>query len=287
VLVTAAAVALVTAAAVAVAATAAAPAAAAAAAAAAANPKVGVASSLYLDSAPQKLATIGARWAYDWTAQIHPSNIGIEWVPMIWSAAYLTPQNIAALQQAKADGSAHYLLGFNEPDHRSQADITPARAAALWPRLMQTGLKLGSPAPETPFNGWLRNFMWLVHAQHLTVNFIALHCYVDFTDPLSIAKLRSELITVHDTYHRPIWITELGAINIRLWGQPMEHDPTTVRAQIFMRHVFAMLNSLSFVQRYAWFTDRCPDHAASCRYSSLYTARGTLTPEGREFRRDA
>jgi hypothetical protein len=245
-----------------------------------------VGSSLYLDSDPQKLVALGASWAYDWSARIQPANIGIQWVPMIWSAGYVTQQNIANLQQAKADGSARYLLGFNEPDNKSQADISPKHAAGLWPQLQQTGLMLGSPAPETPTDGWLSQFMWYVHKWHLRVNFIALHYYLDFTNPDSVAVMRAQLIQVHDTYHRPIWITELGALDIRQWGQRMLHRPSAVRAQVYMRRVFAMLNALPFVQRYAWFTDSCANQSG-CRYSSLFTMSGALTAEGREFRRDA
>ena len=266
--------------------TATAPAAAAAAAAAAANSKAGVASSVYLDSNPGKLASLGASWAYDWSPQIQGANLGIGWVPMIWSARYLTASTIQSLKMAKADGVVRYLLGFNEPDNPRQARMSPKLAANLWPKLEKTGLKLGSPAPETPGNGWLARFMRLVHQRHLRVNFIALHYYVDFTNPGTIAGMRRQLIEVHDTYHRPIWITELGAINIRRWGQPMLHAPSVASAQTFMRNVFRMLNGLPFVQRYAWFTDSCMSFV-DCRYSSLFTNSGVLTPEGREFRRDA
>lgn len=267
-------------------ATASAPAAAAAAAAAAAKHKAGVASARYLDSDPQQLVSLGASWAYDWSARVQPAGIGIQWVPMIWGPTFVTPAIIANLQQAAADGSARYLLGFNEPDNPAQSDISPKRAAGLWPQLQQTGLLLGSPAPETPTDYWLPEFMWYVHKWHLRVNFIALHYYLDFTNPKSVAAMRAQLIEVHDTYHRPIWITELGALNIRQWGQRMLHRQTARRARVYMRRVFAMLNALPFVQRYAWYTDSCASQPG-CRYSSLFSTSGALTAEGREFQRDA
>ena len=266
--------------------TATAPAAAAAAAAAAANSKAGVASSRYLYHNPQKLVALGASWAYDWSPRLEPVDLGIQWVPMVWSAHYLTPEIITQLQIAKADRGVRYLLGFNEPDNRSQAHMTPEQAANLWPRLERTGLILGSPAPDTPTDGWLARFMHLAHRRHLRVNFIALHYYLDFTNPASLPAMQAQLIHVHDTYHLPIWITELGALDIRRWGRPMLHAPSQLLAQTYMRHVFRMLNRLKFVRRYAWFTDSCAGQPG-CRYSSLFTARGALTPEGREFKRDA
>jgi hypothetical protein len=259
---------------------------AAAAAAAGAGGKAGVASALYLDNDPSKLVGLNASWAYDWSAKIPATNPGIDWVPMIWSQIFVTPQNIASLKLAHDDGSARYLLGFNEPDNPAQANMSPARAAEIWPQLEQTGLMLGSPAPETPTDGWLRRFMLLARKRNLRVNFIALHYYMDFTNPNSVAAMRAQLIQVHDAYHRPIWITELGALNIRQWGQPMLHSGSALRARVYMRDVFRMLDRLSFVQRYAWYTDSCASQSG-CRYSSLFSTSGAVTAEGREFRRDA
>jgi hypothetical protein len=263
-----------------------APAAAAAAAAAAAKSKAGVASAVYMDSDPQKLVALHASWAYDWSARVRPAIAGIQWVPMIWSDRFVSPGIIENLKLAKDDGSARYLLGFNEPDNKAQANMTPEQAATLWPQLEQTGLILGSPAPTTPTDGWLARFMQLVRERGLTVNFIALHYYLDFTNPGSIAAMRAQLIQVHNAYHRPIWITELGALNIRQWGQRMLHAPSAGQAETYMRRVFAMLNALRFVQRYAWYTDSCAGQSG-CRYSSLFSTTGAVTAEGREFKRDA
>jgi hypothetical protein len=253
---------------------------------AAANDKAGVASAVYLDSDPQKLVGLHARWAYDWSAREQPADLGVDWVPMIWSNRYVTPEIIDDLKLAKNDRRVRYLLGFNEPDNKAQANMTPQQAAALWPQLEQTGLILGSPAPTTPTDGWLARFMKLARQRNLTVNFIALHYYLDFTDPHSVAAMRAQLIQVHNTYHRPIWITELGTLDIRQWGQKMLRAPSATAAETYMRRVFKMLNALPFVQRYAWYTDSCASQSG-CRYSSLFSATGALTAEGREFKRDA
>lgn len=248
--------------------------------------KAGVASAVYLDSDPQKLVALHASWAYDWSARVPESSPGIRWVPMIWGKRSLTPQTIENLTLAREDGSTRYLLGFNEPDNRTQANMTPAQAAALWPQLERTGLLLGSPAPATPTDGWLPRFMALAQQRGLTVNFIALHYYLDFTNPKSVTAMRAQLTQIHDRYQLPIWITELGTLDIRAWGQRMLHRGSVRRARIFMRSVFRMLNGLPFVKRYAWYTDSCASQSG-CRFSSLFTTSGALTPEGREFRRDA
>jgi hypothetical protein len=244
--------------------------------------KLGVASARYLNGDPAKLTAIGATWAYDWSASEPAADHSLAWVPMIWGSGSITPAVLASLRRARRSGVAHYLLGFNEPDSGSQSNMTPAQAAALWPRLESTGLVLGSPAPAVPTDGWLAKFMRLAAQRHLRVNFIALHYYQDFTNPDAVAQLRTQLLQIHHEYHRPIWITEIGALNIRSWGEPMLHAASPGRAVSYMRKLFAMLNTLPFVQRYAWFTDDCWNDVA-CRDSSLFTGKGRLTPAGHEF----
>jgi Glycosyl hydrolase catalytic core len=252
-------------------------------AAGAEHAKRGVASSRYLASDPAVLSRIGAAWAYDWSATPPPRRAAAEWVPMVWGAGSLTPPTIASLTVARRVGRARDLLGFNEPDSPSQSNLTPEDAARLWPALEQTGLRLGSPAPAVPTDGWLARFMSLVRARHLRVDFVALHYYQDFTNPDAVGELRRQLLAIHDQYHKPIWITEIGALDLRRWHEPMLHPPTNALAIAYMRKLFAMLDGLRFVERYAWFTDDCWSDTG-CRSSSLFTGSGQLTPTGSTFK---
>jgi hypothetical protein len=245
--------------------------------------KAGVASATYLSRDPAKLSAIGATWAYNWSSQQPPTDHSLEWVPMIWGSGSITPQVLTSLRRDKQSGEVRYLLGFNEPDSTSQSNMTPAQAAALWPKLESTGLELGSPAPAVPTDGWLAKFMRLAKQRHLRVNFIALHYYQNFTNPGAVDQLRAQLIQIHREYQRPIWITEIGAMNLRSWGEPMLYSPTSALAVSYMQKLFAMLNALPFVQRYAWFTDNCWNDNA-CHDSSLFGGTGRLTPEGLAFK---
>ena len=249
---------------------------------AALHDKRGVASSRYLTSDPSRLLQLGASWAYDWSASTPPPTGALTWVPMIARAESLTPATITELRAAGRAGRVRYLLGFNEPDSAAQSNLTPLQAAALWPQLERTGLILGSPATATPSDGWLASFMALARERHLRVDFIALHYYQDFTNPDAVSELRQQLISLHNEYGRPIWITEIGAIDIRGWGEPMASVPTDAFAADYMGKLFAMLDALPFVQRYAWFTDDCWNDVA-CRYGSLFTANGQTTLAGRTF----
>jgi Glycosyl hydrolase catalytic core len=248
--------------------------------------KRGIASAKYLRSDPAKLDQLNVSWAYDWSSQLPPESAGghVQWVPMVWGAASVTRQVISALTADRKRGRAVDLLGFNEPDNASQSNMTPLQAADLWPRLESTGLQLGAPAPAVPGDGWLARFMKLVRARHLRVDFLTVHVYQDFTDASAVSQLKQELRSLYATYHRPIWVTELGTIDIRTWGDYMERTPTYALAERYMKAVTAMLNALPFVQRYAWFSDNCWSTPA-CRYGSLFNGRNQLTPIGRAYAR--
>ena len=248
------------------------------------HPKRGVASAHYLLHDPARLVALGATWAYDWSATAPPAARGLEWVPMMWGPGSVTPGSLAALTRLRRAGRVRDLLGFNEPDSGSQANLSPGRAAALWPSLERTGLQLGSPAPAVPGDGWLARFMSLARTRHLRVDFIALHFYPDYTNSDAVAGLRRELVGLHTRYRLPLWITEIGALDIARWGEPMAHPPSAAAAADFERRLFAMLDELPFVQRYAWFTDLCWNDPG-CRASSLFDARGRPTDAGRAFRR--
>ena len=251
--------------------------------AARAGTKRGVASAKFLSHDPSVLAGAHVAWAYDWSWEAPRPVGGLEWVPMIWGAGSVTARSIGSLSADRRAGRAHYLLGFNEPDSGGQANMSPAQAAALWPRLQSTGLILGSPAPAVPGDGWLDRFMAIARARGLRVDFIALHYYQDFTNPQAVDQLRSQLVAIHRRFGKPIWITEIGALDIRSWGGHMQSRPSGALAGSYMRRLLPMLDGLSFVQRYAWFTDFCSS-APGCPYSALFDRGGALTQEGRIYR---
>jgi len=196
------------------------------------------------------LSESGASWYYNWMAG-HPgikSPRGVQFVPMIWGAGSVTRAN---LRLARHEG--HYLLGFNEPDNASQSNLTVARALHLWPRLMSTGMTLGSPAVATAAatpGGWLDRFMAGAAARHYRVNFIAVHWYGgDFATGAAVQQLESYLRAIHARYHRPIWLTEFALIR---FGSTTAF-PSARRQAAFVTRATAMLQRLKFVQRYAWF----------------------------------
>jgi RNA polymerase sigma factor (sigma-70 family) len=201
--------------------------------------------------ATKALAESGASWYYTWSAS--PAGIvsppGVSFVPMIWGPSDVTA---ATLDQVKSEGSV--LLGFNEPDLSSQANMTVPQALRLWPQLMATGMQLGSPAvaddAATP-GSWLARFMSGAKARGYRVNFITVHWYgADFATAAAVSQLKSYLQAIYRRYHLPIWMTELGLASYA-GGTPAY--PTDSQQAAFVTAATSMLASLGYVQRYAWF----------------------------------
>ena len=242
----------------------------------AANAKKGVAAWSFA-GASTALAASGVSWYYTWGAA--PPGIATprhaRFVPMIWGAANVTP---ATLAEVRHEG--RYLLGFNEPDLSSQSNMTVSQALSLWPQLMSTGMRLGSPAVAaggaTP-GGWLDQFMQGAAARGYRVNFITLHWYgSDFATGPAVSQLESYLQAVHARYHKPIWLTEFALASFG--AGPSFPSPRQQAA--FLTAATAMLQRLRYVQRYAWFALPATPGDGS---AGLFRANGQPTTAGRAF----
>ncbi|MEU9457053.1 glycosyl hydrolase [Streptomyces sp. NPDC048277] len=203
-----------------------------------------------VDGASQALADSGAGWYYNWTSSTGPVTkpAGDEYVPMIWGPGSVTDTE---LSQATREGSQ--LLTFNEPDSATQANMTPEQALDLWPQLEATGLRLGAPAVASGADvpgGWLDRFMQGAADRGLRVDFIPLHWYGGDFGPGATDQLRSYLQAVHDRYHKPIWLTEYALID---FSQGTPRYPSQQEQIDFINASTHMLDSLDYVERYAWF----------------------------------
>ena len=195
------------------------------------------------------LADVGASWFYTWASDTQgiTAPAGVEFVPMIWGAGSV---NATQLGQAKSLGTT--LLGFNEPDMSGQANMPVSQALSLWPQLQATGMRLGAPAVayggDTP-GGWLDQFISGALAQNYRVDFIPLHWYGGDFSSAAAGELESYIQAVHNRYQLPIWITEYALIN---FNGPVY--PSSAQQVAFINSSTAMFDSLSYVERYAWFS---------------------------------
>lgn len=171
----------------------------------------------------------------------HPALAGH--VPMIWGRDDVNPRDLAALRGEPV------ILGFNEPDERTQSNMSVAEAIALWPELMATGARLGSPATTTSgtlgANSWLGKFMAQAEAADLRVDFVAVHYY---STNKSVAAFETFLHKVHEAYGKPVWVTEWALAD---WANPGRFSAAENEA--FFREAVRMMDDLPFVEKHAWF----------------------------------
>lgn len=233
------------------------------------------------------LSKTGGSWFYNWSIVKEAAEEAedMEYVPMIWNGYGVNDETLAALREGKEKGLYKNLLTFNEPDLAGQAEMTVEEALECWPRLMETGLRLGSPAPASVDSSWLAEFMQGAEKKGYCVDFINLHVYQDFTHPDSVEGLKKALTDLYKKYHKPIWITELGAIDVTpLWGGYQTYaKPSVELARNYIQEVTQMLESLDFVERYAWFVDSSSD-VEGTQYTRLFdTSNDSLTEVGETY----
>jgi RNA polymerase sigma factor (sigma-70 family) len=228
--------------------------------------------------AGQALTDSGASWYYNWgtTPNGVAAPASVSYVPMIWGAA-----SVSAATLAQVSSEGHVLLGFNEPDLGSQSNMSVSQALALWPRLMATGMTLGSPAvasgAATP-GGWLDQFMTGAKARGYRVDFIAVHWYGgDFAAGPAVQELESYLQAIYARYHLPIWVTEFALTS---YSGGTATFPTEAQQAAFLTAATKMLDGLSYVQRYAWFA--LPTSSGSGT-TGLFNPGPSVTQVGQAF----
>jgi len=226
------------------------------------------------------IAEIDVSWFYTW--QPHPMRIKkpdrVEFVAMIWGETFVESEQ---LELAKKSGSV--LLGFNEPDRPDQANMTVQQALDLWPHLMATGMRVGSPAtaadPSVP-GSWLEQFMDGAKARGYRVDFVCVHWYGEEFDEGAVNRLKNFLQAVHHKFQLPIWLTEYSLIR---WSDPPTYPSWEQQAE-FASQSIEMLETLPFVERYAWYS-LPPWMKDGSDRNSLFFKDGELTPAGIAYRK--
>ncbi|CAK0786607.1 hypothetical protein CVIRNUC_009821 [Coccomyxa viridis] len=261
------------------------------------NPKKG-ASMVYFSNVNTALKDARLSWTYNWWYSMHSGTTlpsGTQFVPMIYAASDATTANLNTAKSYKTG----IVLGFNEPNEANQADNTVAQAIAAWPTLMASGLRLGSPALSASENGtdpnsWIGQFMQQINQKAYHVDFMTVHWYGNlsyFGDPTAAtASLQAYLQGYYNSYQRNVWLTEWCLADFGNATNNYAFTFATYNQQVaFLQQAVPMLNSLSFVERYAWYflsPDQTYDgqNGLPLDTASLYTSSGSETPTGAAYR---
>lgn len=187
-------------------------------------------------------AKINSTWYYDW-------NIGGAAAANYDYAIIRQNGGWPSWTDLNNKKNVNHLLGFNEPDRPDQANMTVDQAFSQWPDMMKSGLRIGSPAPASPHNSWITDFLAKCDQLNYRVDFVAIHCYWGGLTP---QQWYSQLKSIYDRVKRPLWITEWN--NGANWTT--ESWPTDPQAQFEkqyndMKGILQVLDTTSFVERYA------------------------------------
>lgn len=216
------------------------------------------------------LLTDAISWDYNWgndqnsLAATWMDDEHVEYCPMCWSNNYNADRIRAYVQ---AHPSTKYLLGYNEPNLKDQANLTPAQAAVRWGEIValakELNLKLVSPAMNygtlsgysDPIK-WLDEFFAQPGVSIDDIDAISIHCYMASPQALQ------DYVARFYKYNKPIWMTEFCA-----WEEYAIHSEED---QInYMCQVLNYMEQDPKVERYAWFIPRAK---AGYPYMQLLTS---------------
>jgi hypothetical protein len=239
-------------------------------------------------ASPQDMTALapGVSWWYGWglrqQASVptdHRTRYGMDFIPMLWNGNFNDAEVEARI---RADTGIRYLLLLNEPNLTDQANLTPAQAAALWPRYealaTKTGVELVGPAITW---GTMANFgdpvVWMdaFYAAYRAANggrdpridYLAFHWY-DYGLAGQLDRLTK--------YGKHFWVTEMA--NWHNGNGP--HIDTVEKQMAQMTEMVALCESRADVFRYAWFTGRWNNDV---HHTSLLGANGQLTALGQHY----
>lgn len=199
----------------------------------------------------------GVSWWYNWAnipgrgnkGEVEEYNSTMDFVPMCWNGNY-SPDNIR--NYCKAHPEVKYILGFNEPNFKAQANMTPTQAAEQWPAVQalakELGLKIVAPAlnysPDAPYyqpTQWMDEFVKLVGLD--AFDYTAIHNYG------GLGVMQTLGNQFYQKYGKPVWVTEFC-----YW--PNETGYVAPETQISsMVETVEWLEKTPWIYRYAWFME--------------------------------
>merc|ERR1719188_2323908 len=175
-------------------------------------------------------------WCYCGVSDCGPSPDDPEFIPMVWGYyGSITPD---------IEEKYPMILGFNEPNHSDQSNLSPAKAAEGWIKLQEAypDRELVSPAPAQGGQyEWFDEFFEICDSLGCRINYVAIHDYRGNAN-----NVMNMLETLYNRYGRKVWLTEFAKCCTR--------DVTQV--ENFMKDVIPRLEAADFVYRYSWFLTR-------------------------------
>jgi len=196
-----------------------------------------------------RLQSLDVDWFYTWGRTPNLGTPVNDFTPMIWGRKSATAATIAEIDSHYPEYNNTYLLGFNEPDLASQANMSVDEAVSLWPILEQSRAKLVSPATTHPRAAWMNEFMAKAVERELRIDAVALHIY----QSPDVGTFLKKVDEAWEKWGKNIWITETCVAD---WDAVTKEDNRFTRPQIndYLQGVWDGLQSRPYVTRFSWKT---------------------------------
>ncbi|KAK7050466.1 Glyco-hydro-cc domain-containing protein [Favolaschia claudopus] len=217
-------------------------------------------------------------WYYTWSL-FSIDNTDLEFVPMLWGEKDISQWTDASdgINATISKTKPAAILAMNEPQEKGQSNLTPQQGADMWKTYLEPlraqGIRLGSPAPSSAPSGktWIQDFLTACNGG-CTVDFIALHWY-----DVNATKFINYLNDFHDTFQRPIWVTEWACQNFN-------NGPQCTAPQVaqLLEQTQGFMDSTDWVERYSWF-GIMRDLQGVNTLDAMMTTKGDITDLGKQY----
>lgn len=136
---------------------------------------------------------------YDWNVGGKSDDPDVEYSPIRQNLGWPSWNDI------NSKSGVTHLLGCNEPDRPDQANASVDAVIEMWPEMLKSGLRLGSPAPSSVWV-WNGDFFNLIEQLGYRCDFAVAHIYEENKNGASLVDRIKTLS--NKGKGRPVWITE-------------------------------------------------------------------------------
>jgi hypothetical protein len=220
-----------------------------------------------------RLQSMNTQWTYSWSGKY--ALTPINYVPMVRDTDFFE-KNLQNIKDQLSVTKSKHLLGFNEPDLKSQANMSVDEAIRLWGKLEELGLRMGSPATIKPNAEWMDSFMTKAKKARLRIDFATMHCY-QWPDTADFLR---KLDMLHEKWGLPIWVTEYAVADFQATSLA-NNRYTRNDVNRYMQETVQAMRALPYVERFAWKTRASTDPIMGT--SALFDHRGWRTSTGRLY----
>jgi len=216
----------------------------------------------------QNLKGINKMYTWSETCPDNSADMGFTCLPQLWGS-----RNADAFQKAAEKVNPPVFLTFNEPQEKGQANMDVDTGVKLWRQylkpLRDKGHSLCSPATSSNPNGmdWVQSFV--KQCPDCEFDYVCVHWY-----DTTLQKFQDYVNLWHDTFKKPIMVTEFAPQDFNGGGQPSADD---VRS--FYEGAIPWLNEQSFVLSYFPFGLMVPPTGINPN-DNLLNKDGSLTELG-------